>query len=256
MARVCDLMTNKKFVVISYLLLIITIFLGFLLVFSEIFYKRYMFTFLSVTYLIWGLIIISRSNYFKKYYNTNTIFRFLCGDFYLKHDIHPIPGKYFSMFDKKEFGPNGRRFIFFYIFGLALIFVFNAKYTDSLMVTGFSLISICVAMTIVSFNYANIGLNDDIHKKTKIAGARRFYLSSIYAIFTVISIIIINYLDPMVLVLKFNYTGLIELSWSYFKLTGCVILGLIYVTLLAQASRFIIEGLILTLRETVEFDTD
>lgn len=138
---------------------------------------------------------------------------------------------------------------------LIMLFVIIIKYfkisTSFLIVPGLSSVSIGAALGILTFNYAKIVENNNTDNLI-FSSAKRFYLSTVYAIFSLIFILVAYSMVPFV---KNNiiFTPPVIII-TYLKL--CLFVGTLFLSfyLFTITLRYLYEGLVLVLKETIIFE--
>jgi hypothetical protein len=121
----------------------------------------------------------------------------------------------------------------------------------ALIVTGLSIISVGGALSIMTFNYFRVKEKNE--ESNIFSSAKRFYLSTILGIFLLFSVLIFKAVPPV------NTNEIIFLIYpfliSIFKIVINAIGILLIAFFLTTAIRYLIEGFILSLKETIILDS-
>lgn len=172
-------------------------------------------------------------------------FQFLIGDFNLKEDINIIQLVYRKVSIYNHF--YALTSVISIIFLLFIIYVS----VQFLFTVGIGLISIGIALGILNFNYFNT-LENKKDKKLVLAGAKRFFIVAILGLFALFSTAILLISSPLPTILSKNIFDFIVI---YFKTLIYILNTLLIILLLPNALRFLIEGLILSFKGIILFDS-
>ena len=133
---------------------------------------------------------------------------------------------------------------------IILIYI-NDLNGETFLVISLSLISVGIAVSILTFGYAHAIRNPDDYP-TIFDSARRFYLATIFSIFFLVFVVILKFLTPfspdMVYYDVFTYVV------SYLKGVGVGLSIFAWMLLLPLSIRYFIEGFILVLKGIVDFE--
>lgn len=177
------------------------------------------------------------------------IFKFLTGNFVLKGDrsdeLIYIYGEKFSKWVK----------LFYKYIGLIPLFVIflYVNFTDgeTLLIVSLSLISVGIAVSILTFEYSQ-SVKNKAEKSMMYDGARRFYLATLFSIFFMVFVVLLKFLTPYTLSMV-NY-NLLNYIISYLKGMGVGISIFLSILFLPVSVRYFIEGFIITIKGTVDFE--
>ena len=177
------------------------------------------------------------------------IFKFLTGNFVLRGDrsdeLIYIYGEKFS---------NWVKIFYKYIGLIPLIVIFlymNFTSGETLLIVSLSLISVGIAVSILSFEYSQ-SVKGKVEKSMMYDGARRFYLATMFSIFFMVFVVVLKFLTPYTPnMMDFN---LLNYLVSYLKGLGVGISIFLSILFLPVSVRYFIEGFIITIRGTVDFD--
>jgi hypothetical protein len=176
------------------------------------------------------------------------VFQFLTGNFILKGDSTNdkiyIYGHFSSLVKLIS------QYIGFIPLVVILIYVNNLN-GESLLIVGLTLISVGIALSILTFEYAH-AIRKPNDYPIIFDSARRFYLATIFTVFFLIFVVILKFVTPFSP--DMVYYNLLSYIISYFRgiLVGISIFA--SMLLLPLSIRFFIEGFILVLKGTVDFE--
>ena len=221
---------DKYFLIILLIISFITALVT--LIFKSLFlfgiYVTTIFIFFIALLLILGLV-----------YNVK-IFKFIIGDFTLSDttDINKF------IYGNSEL--NVHRAYHAVRIGISIIFLIILGYVSvkNLIITGLSIISIGVALSILTFSYYS-----NVNEKILLSSAKRFYLATILAILSLISLITIKvtlfptFTTPVIS----DY----QLTLVCFMMAISAIGVILSAFLLTLTLRYLIEGLIISIKETL-----
>jgi len=114
-----------------------------------------------------------------------------------------------------------------------------------------SLISVGIAVSILTFEYAH-AIRDPDDYPTVFDSARRFYLATIFTLFFLVFVVILKFLTPFSA--DIVYYNLLSYAICYVKGIGAGVSIFACMLLLPLSIRYFIEGFILVLKGTVDFE--
>lgn len=177
------------------------------------------------------------------------IFKFLTGNFVLRGDrsdeIVYIYGEKFSRWVKLFYKYIG-------LIPLIVIYLYlNFTNGETLLIVSLSLISVGIAVSILTFEYSQ-SVKSKVEKSMMYDGARRFYLATIFSIFFMVFVVVLKFLTPFTPnMIDFN---LLNYLLSYLKGLGVGISIFLSILFLPVSVRYFIEGFIITIKGTVDFE--
>lgn len=206
--------------------------------------KNTNYVFISPFLTIFFLLVLFYAMNWKK----KRVFQFLTGNFILKGDSADdsiyIYGRFTSWVKLIS------QYIGFLPLFVILIYV-NDLNGESLLIISLSLISVGIALSILTFGYAHaIRVPQDY--PSIFDGARRFYLATIFTVFFLVFVVLLKFLTPF----SPNMVDYNLLSYIICYAKGIGVGVSIFGCMLALplSIRFFIEGFILVLKGMVDFD--
>lgn len=205
------------------------------------YYKNVILYFISSVSLIFLLFKL-----IERHTKLFTVIQF--GNFRLKDDIN---------FTEVIFDKSSGRIVTLYrfipaILGSIIVTYINLRNPDSFLFTGLSIISVGIALSILTFNYYN-SLADGENKKLILSSAKRFYLATIIGIFVLILILFYKNVGTPGFTTSEMFPNLSLSIQNYFQLLIHTFSGLLYLYLLFTSIDYLFEGLFLSLKGTIEF---
>jgi len=174
------------------------------------------------------------------------LIQFLLGDFTLKNDNK---NQITTLFDK--FWIDRTYLLIGTPVGFSLILFSQYVSPNSLIIGYLSLISISIALTILTFNYKKALSDNPNEKELLLAGARRLFLGSIYAIFTIIPLFLLYIQNPLPRIITQEPLQFIGIFLRY--ATNSIV-TVFFILIISITVIYLLDGLILSLKENIEFN--
>jgi hypothetical protein len=227
----------------KYFFLALTL-LIFILAFLSFIYKSYnLFTYEVLTAIILFILLFWQLGRIYKV----KVFQFLIGDFVLSDSLKV--NKFIYDTDEIKIYRLYLNSSWIAIF-LFLLF-FNDVSLLTLIIPGLTLISIGTALSILTFNYSR-ATDCGIENNFIYSSAKRFFLSTIYAILMLLSIMIYKII-PVITNLNISFSPFpFAIASIQSILMGVILIFISFFFI--KAFRYLFEGFVLSINETIIFD--